>query len=58
MNLNERMAFRRELLCETIHASLKSRLIAANTYRFEVMRTDTRGHCFVVMLDMSPTRQH
>ena len=55
MNLDERMAFRRELLYETIHVSLKSRFIAANTYRFKVMRTDKRGHSFVVMLDMSPT---
>ena len=55
MNLDERMAFRRELLYETIRVSLNSRFIAANTYRFKVMRTDKRGHCFVVMLDMSPT---
>ncbi len=55
MNLNERMAFRRELLFETIRTSLQSRFIAANSYRFKVMRTDKRGHCFIVMLDMSPT---
>lgn len=55
MNLEERMAFRRELLYEIIRASLNSRFIAANTYRFKAMRTDKRGHCFVVMLDMSPT---
>ena len=55
MTLEERMAFRRELLYETIRTSLNSRFIAANTYRFKVMRTDKRGHCFVVMLDMSPT---
>lgn len=55
MNLDERMAFRRELLFETIRSSLQSRFIAANTYRFKVMRTDKRGHCFIVMLDMSPT---
>ena len=54
MNLEERMAFRRELLFETIRASLSQRFIAPNTYRFKVMRTDKRGHCFVVMLDMSP----
>ena len=54
MNLEERMAFRRELLFETIRASLNQRFIAPNTYRFKVMRTDRRGHCFVVMLDMSP----
>ena len=55
MNLEERMAFRRELLYETIRASLQSRFVAAHTYRFKVMRTDKRGHCFVIMLDMSPT---
>lgn len=54
MNLDERMAFRRELLFEIIRTSLQSRFIAPNTYRFKVMRTDKRGHCFVVMLDMSP----
>ena len=55
MNLEERMAFRRELLYETIRTSLQTRSIVANTYRFKAMRTDKRGHCFVVMLDMSPT---
>lgn len=55
MNLEERMAFRRELLFETIRASLNMRFIAPHTYRFKVMRTDKRGHCFIVMLDMSPT---
>jgi len=55
MNLDERMAFRRELLCEIIRASLKSHFIGASSYRFKAMRTDKRGHCFVVMLDMSPT---
>lgn len=55
MNLEERMAFRRELLFETIRVSLNVRFIAPHTYRFKVMRTDKRGHCFVIMLDMSPT---
>ena len=55
MNLEERMALRRELLYETIRISLLSCHIAANTFRFKVMRTDKRGHCFVVLLDMSPT---
>ena len=54
MNLEERMAFRRELLYESIQATLSSRLIAVKTYRYKVMRTDKRGHCYVVMLDMSP----
>ena len=55
MNLEERMAFRRELLYETIRVSLNNRSIATNAYRFKIMRTDKRGHCFVVMIDMSPT---
>ena len=55
MNLEERMALRRELLYEIIKLSLLSCSVAANTYRFKVMRTDKRGHCFVVLLDMSPT---
>ena len=55
MNLEERMAFRRELVYETIRASLQTHAIAPHTYRFKVMRTDKRGHCFAIMLDMSPT---
>ena len=54
MNLEERMAFRRELLFETIKVTLSNNFIAPNTYRFKVMRTDKRGHCHVVMFDMSP----
>ena len=55
MNLEERMAFRRELLYESLRASFNARGIAPHTYRFKAMRTDKRGHCFAVMLDMSPT---
>ena len=55
MTLEERMAFRKELLHEIIRASLSSRFIPSNTYRFKVMRCDERGHAFVVMLDVSPT---
>ena len=54
MNLEERMAFRRELLFDAVRATLHSRYIASSSYRFKVMRTDKRGHCFVVMLDMAP----
>ena len=53
MNLEERMAFRRELLFETIRATLSSHFIEPNSYRFKIMRTDRRGHCYVVMLDMT-----
>lgn len=54
MNLDERMAFRRELLFDAVRATLNSRYIASSSYRFKVMRTDKRGHCFIVMLDMAP----
>lgn len=48
------MAFRRELLFEVVKATLNSNFIAPDSYRFKVMRTDKRGHCYIVMLDMSP----
>lgn len=54
MSLQERMLFRRELLYETVRASLSMRSIAPDTYRLKITRTDKRGHCFVIMLDMSP----
>lgn len=53
MNLEERMAFRRELLFESIRATLKSNYIKSDSYQFKVMRTDKRGHCYVLMLGMS-----
>ena len=54
MNLDERMAFRRELLFESVRATLSSQHIDSRSYRFKVMHTDKRGHCYVVMLDMAP----
>ncbi len=53
MTLDERMAFRRGLLFETVRSTLGNRLIAPSSYRFKVMRTDKRGHCYAVMMDMS-----
>lgn len=54
MNLDERMAFRRELLFETVRSTLSHQRIVPSSYRFKVMRTDKRGHCYAVMMDMSP----
>jgi hypothetical protein len=45
------MAYRRELLYETIRFSLNSCFIPVSTYRFKRMRAGKRGHCFVVMLN-------
>ena len=54
MNLEERMAFRRELLFDAVRATLSNHYIASGSYRFKVMRTDKRGHCFIVVIDMPP----
>jgi hypothetical protein len=54
MNLEERMAFRRELLFECLSSGLSALSIAPEVYRMKVMRTDKRGHCFMVMFDVSP----
>ena len=53
MNLDERMEFRRELLFEVVRSTLDDRRIASSSYRLKVMRTDKRGHCYVIMMDMS-----
>jgi hypothetical protein len=53
MNLEERMAFRRELLFEAIRGTLHDESLEPGSYHFKVMHTDKRGHCFVVMLDMT-----
>jgi hypothetical protein len=55
MNLDERMAFRRELLFETVRSTLGNRRIVPSSYRFKIMRTDRRGHCYAIMMDMSPS---
>jgi hypothetical protein len=54
MNLEERMAFRRELLFEAVRSTLNSEFIRPGSYRFKVMQTDKRGHCYFVMIDMCP----
>lgn len=53
MNLEERMEFRRELLFETVRSTLGDSRIMPGSYRFKVMRTDKRGHCYAIMMDMS-----
>lgn len=53
MNLDERMAFRREMLFDSVKATMESRGILSASYRFKVVRADKRGHSFVVMVDLS-----
>ncbi len=53
MNLDERMAFRREMLFDSVKATMESRGILSASYRFKVVRADKRSHSFVVMVDLS-----
>nr|MDP2190789.1 hypothetical protein [Rhodoferax sp.] len=53
MNLDERMAFRREMLFDSVKSTMESRGVLSASYRFKVVRADKRGHSFVVMVDLS-----
>lgn len=53
MNLDERMAFRREMLFDSIKTTMQSHGILSGSYRFKVVRADKRGHSYVVMVDLS-----
>lgn len=53
MNLDERMAFRREMLFDSVKTTMQSHGILSGSYRFKVVRADKRGHSFVVMVDLS-----
>lgn len=53
MSLDERMAFRREMLFDSVRATMESKGILSGSYKFKVVRADKRGHSFVVMVDLS-----
>lgn len=53
MNLDERMAFRREMLFDSVKATMESRGIPSASYRFKVVHADKRAHSFVMMVDLS-----
>ena len=53
MNLDERMAFRREMLFEAIKVTMQAHDILAASYKFRVVRNDRRGHQYFVMVDLS-----
>jgi hypothetical protein len=53
MNLDERMAFRREMLFDSVKTTMESHGILNGSYRFKVVRADKRGHSFVVMVDLA-----
>lgn len=54
MNLEERMAYRRDMLFNIVRASLTQFQVDPHDYHFKIVRIDRRGHCFVVMMDMLP----
>jgi len=53
MNLDERMAFRREMLFEAIRVTMQSHGILSASYKFRVVRNDRRGHQYMVLIDLS-----
>lgn len=53
MNLDERMAFRREMLFEAIKVTMQAHGILSASYKFRVVRNDKRGHQYMVLVDLS-----
>ena len=58
MSLDERMAFRREMLFEAIKVTMQSHGILSASYKFRVVRSDKRGHQYLVMVDLSTDFLH
>lgn len=58
MNLEERMAFRRDVLYEAIKVTMQAHGILSASYRFRVVRGDKRGHQYMVMIDLSTDFLH
>ncbi len=52
MDLEERKAFRRELLDRVIREVLQDLEVTAGMYRLRIMPLDMRHHCFVAMIDV------
>jgi len=58
MNLEERMAFRRELLFEAIKVTMQAHGVLSSSYKTKVVRNDKRGHQYSVMMDLSTDFLH
>lgn len=52
------MAFRREMLFEAIKVTMQSHGILSASYKFRVVRSDKRGHQYLVMVDLSTDFLH
>jgi hypothetical protein len=57
MDLQERKAFRRELLYQAIRESLLSLEVISSMYKFKVMNIDERHHRFIAMVDVTKSFQ-
>jgi hypothetical protein len=53
MDLEQRMAYRRECLYQSIRETFLSMEVVANMYRFKVMPVDERHHRFIAMVDVA-----
>lgn len=53
MTLEERMAFRREMLYQSIRDTFLAMEVIASMYKFKVMPVDERHHRFIVMIDVA-----
>lgn len=55
MSLEERMAYRREMLYQSIRESLLQLQVISSMYKFKVMNVDARQHRFVAMIEVTTT---
>lgn len=53
MDLEERMAWRREMLYRSVRESMATLEVLSGMYKFKVSRVDDRGHRYVVMVDVA-----
>jgi hypothetical protein len=53
MDLDERKAFRRERLYQSIRETFLSMEVVSHMYRFKVMPVDERHHRFIAMIDVA-----
>jgi hypothetical protein len=53
MKLEERMAFRREMLFDAVKSTMERWGIGGERYHFKLTRADKRGHSFILMMELS-----
>jgi hypothetical protein len=55
MNLEERKAFRREMLYQAIRQSMKSLEVVSSLYKFKIINLDARHHRFLALIEVATT---